>query len=142
MSLASKHYKRILAQWPVDLLRPDVSFKTVIQRRISNEERHGQSSLATPADKHEIEQANALYSLLEDRYLKKVHTYLDPCFGIQDEAWSSHLIEIQYPLSQNLMRPASNPAYYDNLLAELQNAPQRSWIGNMINKWSGFLRFS
>ncbi|KAL2355946.1 hypothetical protein BJ546DRAFT_969368 [Cryomyces antarcticus] len=63
-------------------------------------------------------QINALYSLLDNRYTKK------------------------YPVSPRMMSPASNPAYYTNLAAELQQAPGRSWFERYMNKWKGFLRFS
>lgn len=49
---------------------------------------------------------------------------------------------VQYPLSDALIKPASNPTYYQDLLKELQEAPQRSWFGRIINSWKGFLRFS
>lgn len=38
------------------------------------------------------------------------------------------------------MRPTSNPTYYDDLLKELEQAPQRSWFATQITKWKGFLR--
>lgn len=40
------------------------------------------------------------------------------------------------------MRPASNPDYYDNLVKELDEAPNRSRFQSWVNKWKGFLRFS
>lgn len=40
------------------------------------------------------------------------------------------------------MKPASNPAYYDNLLEELQEAPNRSWFGRLVKRWKGMIRFS
>ena len=49
---------------------------------------------------------------------------------------------VQYPLSERMMRPASNPNYYDGLLKELNEAPTRSWFQSMVNRWKGSLRFS
>lgn len=91
-----KHYQRIIAQWPVDLLRPEVSFQKTIQRRIDT---HLKPSTTPPQDnvvsnealatvptpvpfdeKGELEQVNVLYSFLENRYTKKVclrHNDLD-----------------------------------------------------------------
>ncbi|MCJ1247712.1 hypothetical protein MMC30_004927 [Trapelia coarctata] len=69
-------------------------------------------------EKAELEQVNVFYSFLENRYTKK------------------------YPLSQHIMKPLSNPEYYDTLLHELQEAPNRSWFGAMINKWKGYIRFT
>ena len=88
MQIITKHYQRILASWPIDRLRPEVSFQRAIQWRIDT--RLGASS-ATPQDsitsndaqvtvasakafdeKGELEQVNALYSFIENRYTKKV----------------------------------------------------------------------
>lgn len=86
-----KHYQRILSQWPVDLLRPEVSFQKTIQRRIDTQLRptttalqdnvisnQAQASVPTPKafdEQGELEQVNVLYSFLENRYTKKVRHY-------------------------------------------------------------------
>jgi len=69
-------------------------------------------------EQKELEQANALYALLEDRCAKK------------------------FPLPQMLRTPASNPTYYDDLITEMQEAPTRSWFGGLIKRVQGSLRFS
>ncbi|MCJ1295115.1 hypothetical protein MMC34_006676 [Xylographa carneopallida] len=133
-SVVYKHYQRALAQWPKDILRPDVSFQTAMQRRIdrriasSTENSQAKviandalTTVPTPArfdEKAEMEQANVLYSFLENRYTKK------------------------YPLSEHLMKPQSYPQYYDNLVKELDEAPTRSWLQRQINKWKGSLRMT
>lgn len=48
----------------------------------------------------------------------------------------------QYPLSERMLKPASNPAYYDALIKEIDEAPKRSWFGRFVNKWKGFIRLS
>lgn len=40
------------------------------------------------------------------------------------------------------MEPASHPTYYKDLVRELEEAPQRSWVGRLVNRWKGVLRFS
>ncbi|KAL2057693.1 hypothetical protein ABVK25_002077 [Lepraria finkii] len=133
-SIICKHYQRILSQWPVDLLRPEVSFQKTIQRRIDTQLKHPTTppqdnvvSNQTQAsvqisrpfnEQSELEQVNVLYSFLENRYTKI------------------------YPLSERTMKPASNPKYYDDLLKELNEAPTRSWFQSMVSRWKGFLRFS
>jgi len=83
-----KHYQRILSQWPVDLLRPEVSFQKTIQKRIETRltasatptqdnviSNQAQATVPTPTaldEKVELEQVNVLYSFLESRYTKKV----------------------------------------------------------------------
>ena len=48
----------------------------------------------------------------------------------------------QYPISERMLKPASSPAHYDNLIKELDEAPKRSWIKRYLNSWKGFIRFS
>ncbi|KAI9797860.1 MAG: hypothetical protein M1833_005060 [Piccolia ochrophora] len=122
-----KSFVSALERWPQDLLRPEVSFRNVMRKRldkrfaISSGAPNGGSSVTASTPVNEIvekEQVKALESLLQDRYKAK------------------------YPLSDNFMRPASNPTHYTNLIAELDAAPTRSWLGAQLNKWKGFLRFS
>jgi len=47
----------------------------------------------------------------------------------------------QYPITGSLMKPASNPTHYTDLLKELQAAPERGFIDRILNKWKGVLRF-
>ena len=70
-------------------------------------------------DEHaELEQANALYTLLEDRYAK------------------------EFPLPATLRQPASSPTHYDDLITEMQEAPTRSWLGGVMKRIKGSLRFT
>ena len=47
----------------------------------------------------------------------------------------------QYELSDKIMKPTSNPTYYEDLMKELEEAPNRSWFQQQVNKWKGALRF-
>jgi len=97
-----------------------------------------QSVANSPIDeKLELEQVNAIYSLLENRYTRKVWLQ----FGYEIEKETHSLTCKQYPISGSLMKPASNPTHYTDLIKELEEAPQRSWFSTMTNKWKGFLRF-
>ncbi|KAL9016981.1 MAG: hypothetical protein Q9185_005676 [Variospora sp. 1 TL-2023] len=130
-----RHYQRALAQWPVDVLRPQVSFQDVMRRRIekqfgpSNNEKtaydpskESKETLVTPlkptSETAELEQVNVLYSFLEDRYSKK------------------------YPLSKRMMKPLSDPDHYEKVIKELEEAPNRTWFRSVINKWKGMIRWS
>lgn len=77
-----RHYLRALEKWPADVLRPEVSFQKAMQRRVNR--RLGVTE-QTSADKEtvntivdngnlkaEMEEANALFTFLENRYTKKV----------------------------------------------------------------------
>ncbi|KAL1839266.1 hypothetical protein VTJ49DRAFT_1703 [Mycothermus thermophilus] len=68
--------------------------------------------------KADLKEVNALYSLLEDRYKKK------------------------YPAPAKLLEPKSNPTYYKDLLRELEEAPNRSWLGRIAKRLSGMIRLT
>ena len=84
-----KHYQRILNCWPVDSLRPEVSFQKVLQRKadetlnpssvkpsqdniVANEAKATIPTAKSFDEKGELDQVNVLYSFLENRYAKKV----------------------------------------------------------------------
>jgi len=126
-SIAYKHYLRALSRWPKDSLRPECQFQDAMRRRIdrrflpasSPDTPNGAQAVAnSPIDERlELEQVNAIYSLLENRYSRN------------------------YPITGSLMKPTSNPNHYTDLIKELEQAPERSLFGRMINRWKGFLRF-
>ena len=80
-----KHYRHALAQWPVDLLRPEVSFQKAMQQRIERwcvlpktDYPDGETGMfRTPPYRSEADQVNVLYSFLEDRYMQKASR--NPC---------------------------------------------------------------
>jgi len=126
-SLAYKHTLRALSRWPKDTLRPECQFQDAMRRRLDRKflpaSAPGSQVTAQAApisamnERSELEQANVLYSLLENRYSRK------------------------YPITGSLMKPASNPTHYEDLIKELEAAPERSWLGTQMNRWKGFLRF-
>ncbi|KAL8771689.1 MAG: hypothetical protein Q9209_002880 [Squamulea sp. 1 TL-2023] len=134
-SVVYRHFQRALAQWPVDILRPQVSFQDVMRRRIDKQlgpsttdktsydpGKETKDTLVSPLkpynEQAQLEEANLLYSFLENRYSRK------------------------YPLSDRLLKPLSNPEYYENLVKELEEAPKRSFFGRLANSWKGFVRWS
>lgn len=80
--IAYKHYIRALARWPKDTLRPECQFQDVMRKRLdrrflptsSPESQSAATAVANSAvdERLELEQANILYSLLENRYSRKV----------------------------------------------------------------------
>ncbi|ESZ96798.1 hypothetical protein SBOR_2799 [Sclerotinia borealis F-4128] len=116
LSPAHRHYIRALSRWPKDALRPEAQFQDALRRRLA---RVTAASAGTDTfnEKRELGQVNALYSLVENRY------------------------RIKYPLTSKIMKPASNPTYYEDLIKELEEAPHRSWFQQQVNKWKGALRF-
>ena len=73
---------------------------------------------AAPAgQRDESKEVNAAYLLLDNTFAK------------------------QSPLSDRIMKPASNPNHYTDLAKELEEAPDRTWLGNMMKRMSGLIRF-
>jgi cytochrome b pre-mRNA-processing protein 6 len=62
----AQHYTALLALWPKDPLRPTVSFRKVLEHRASL------AKAGTANEKAELGQINAAYSLLDNRYSKRV----------------------------------------------------------------------
>lgn len=90
-----RHYLRALSRWPKDPLRPETQFQDFIRRRVdrtfgvapaapSSAAATPQSALEKPLDEaRELEQVNALYSLLEGRYAQKVYISLSTILEIE-----------------------------------------------------------
>ena len=109
-----------MQRWPVDRVRPEkVSFQKLMQSRLNNissspspnaaaKSVESNEALVTATkprvwdEGKELKQANALYTLLEDRYSQA------------------------YPLPDRLRFPDFNPEYYEELVSELETAPDRS----------------
>ncbi|KAI0402271.1 hypothetical protein F4802DRAFT_576529 [Xylaria palmicola] len=104
-----RHILRALGQWPRDTIRPEVQFQAVLQKRFE------QPGLAMPEEER-LRQANALYSLLENRYKRT------------------------YPITGSLLRPRSNPTYFADLLKELEEAPSRSFLDRLLLRIKGVVR--
>jgi cytochrome b pre-mRNA-processing protein 6 len=129
-----KHYTRLQALWPKDLLRPNLPFTRAIEHRglpyglkpleSTPQEKAPKNASPVPAPSSppnpsaEQVQVNALYSLLENRYSKK------------------------YPLSPGVLRPTSAPEHYDRLMDEIERAPQKSWWQAKVDEWKMKIRWT
>ncbi|KAK1487316.1 hypothetical protein CCUS01_03661 [Colletotrichum cuscutae] len=111
-SQAYKHMRSALALWPKDNLRPETQFGEIIQRGI--ERRYTEPNVVDEAK--ELKQANAMFALTDDRFKKR------------------------FPLNGELLKPESQPTYFQDLLRELEEAPTRGWLQNMSKKLSGMFR--
>ncbi|KAI0474919.1 hypothetical protein GGR56DRAFT_675100 [Xylariaceae sp. FL0804] len=112
---ARGHIQRALARWPRDTVRPAVQLPGIMGPALTSE---------TPASEEQqlFRQANALYSLLDDRY-KKMYP-IDSANGIVG----------------SVMRPRSDPHYFAKLLLELDEAPNRSWLQRTWLRVKGTVR--
>ncbi|KAI6245834.1 hypothetical protein HI914_06162 [Erysiphe necator] len=120
-SIVYNHYLRALSKWPQDALRPECQFKDSVRKRVDKLFLRNTTAVTISErinEKSELEQVNALYHLLENRFSQR------------------------YPLRGLLMKPESNPNYYSDLVTELERAPSRGFWDRMKKKIQGMLRFS
>ncbi|KAF2219420.1 hypothetical protein BDZ85DRAFT_285264 [Elsinoe ampelina] len=124
-AIVAKHYGRLASLWPTDVLRPETQFQKVLRSRIDNApkpdpEIQGFLEKVLGPDQQSrsagLKEVNALYSLLENRYTKAS------------------------PFSSEMMRPKSDPDYYNKLEKELEATPSRSWFGKVFNRVRGLVR--
>ncbi|KAI1485915.1 hypothetical protein F5X96DRAFT_682431 [Biscogniauxia mediterranea] len=106
-----RHILRALAQWPKDNVRPEVQLQDVLRKRFEQQK-------TALSEQDQLRQANALYSLLDNRYKKK------------------------YVITGSLLRPKSNPTYFTDLVKELEEAPSRSWFDRLKLRLKGLVRIS
>ncbi|KAJ4412586.1 hypothetical protein N0V91_000344 [Didymella pomorum] len=143
-STVAKQYTRLLRLWPTDALRPNLPFTRAIEARALP---YGVSPINDPKDSartpgktspvpsaadvpvttasthpnaspaQESVQVTALFSLLENRYAKK------------------------YPLSDAVFKPKSAPEHYENLMAEIERAPGKTWWQAKVDEWKMMIRW-
>ncbi|OBT49164.1 hypothetical protein VE00_00001 [Pseudogymnoascus sp. WSF 3629] len=122
-SVAYKHLVRALSLWPKDRLRPDCQLQDILLARAKKTFVPVSSAIGAPTptinERAELENANALYSLLDNRYALRYQ-----------------------PRKNLLMRPASNPDHYNDIIEEIDAVPSRGMLGRIKNRLSGLLRFS
>ncbi|KAL2151706.1 hypothetical protein VTH82DRAFT_6804 [Thermothelomyces myriococcoides] len=116
-TVAANHFKGALTRWPRDALRPDCQLQDVLAKRLQKGALAPSTGGATQ-EQADLKQANALYSLLQDRYRNK------------------------YRAPEKLFEPRSKPTYYKDLLKELEEAPHRTWLGRLAKRLSGMIRFT
>ncbi|KAI1207520.1 uncharacterized protein F4807DRAFT_180313 [Annulohypoxylon truncatum] len=105
---AHRHILRALSQWPKDTLRPQIQIQEVLRKRFEQP-----SNLP---EQDQLKQANALYSLINDRYKTK------------------------YPIRGSLLKPKSHPTYFTDLVKELEEAPSRSYLERLWLRLKGVVR--
>ncbi|KAI1458624.1 hypothetical protein F4805DRAFT_119713 [Annulohypoxylon moriforme] len=105
---AQRHILRALSQWPKDTLRPQTQLQDVLRKRFEQP-----SNLS---EQDQLKQANALYSLINDRYKTK------------------------YPITGSLLNPKSHPTYFTDLVRELEEAPSRSYLESVWLRLKGIVR--
>ncbi|KAK4456689.1 hypothetical protein QBC42DRAFT_280748 [Cladorrhinum samala] len=118
-SSATRLFQTALQRWPKDTLRPDCQLQDVLAKRLEKGNIAPAATLkGVTKAQAELKQINALYTLLDDRYLNKYRT------------------------SAGVLEPKSNPTYYNDLVKELDEAPHRSFLQRLGKKLSGMIRLA
>lgn len=127
------------------MIRPQVQLQDVLRKRFEA----NQTGLS---ETEQLQQANALYSLLDNRYKKKVRGSIPggtkereirTIAGSPPEPPRAQMLMClvpQYPITGTLMQPKSNPTYFNDLVKELDEAPNRSWTDRMMLRLKGVVR--
>lgn len=129
LQVAAKHLQGVLSRWPKDTLRPDCQLQDVLARRLDKTTGAAQGNV-------DLKQTNALYSLLEDRYKNKVNLFS----RLNILIWRTDTL--QYRAPTKIFEPQSNPTYYNELIKELEEAPNRSFLQRIAKRLSGMIRLT
>lgn len=106
----------IVKRWPADPVRPaSVSVQAYLESCLPLQ---GSKDGAVPKARISQASLDAMFGLLRNRYLQR------------------------YPLPAKLRRPASNPDYYENVMREFQEAPNRSFMEKIKKRLAGMFRLS
>ncbi|KEF62051.1 uncharacterized protein A1O9_00023 [Exophiala aquamarina CBS 119918] len=136
-STALKHWARIIQQWPVDRVRPNhVLFQTVMQSRVDKITPPANTNASTAPT---VKANDAIVSparppiLDEEKELRQIQAL---------DALLTNKYANTYPIPQAVRYPQSSPNHYNDLIKELDEAPDRTWAASFVKRLKGALRFS
>jgi cytochrome b pre-mRNA-processing protein 6 len=111
-----RQFLRLADRWPNDPLRPKANFRVTLRQTIKDRFREpiDSNTLQTRLQQAK-EQLKALELILNNTYKEA------------------------YPLSKRILRPASNPTYYEKLLSELDRV--QKYQGTKLAFLRRFFRF-
>ncbi|KAM0355170.1 hypothetical protein ACHAPU_001033 [Fusarium lateritium] len=112
-SLSQKIYSDVFARWPKQALRPDHQLQDVLGKTVTERFQTYKPSM----EREELLKARALQFLLQDRYNDR------------------------FKLKGRLLEPKSQPTYFSDLVKEIDEAPNRSWLDRLGKRLSGMIRF-
>jgi hypothetical protein len=123
-----RSYMRIVREWPSDKVRPNRGMKQILEKRV--EETFRASNPESINMEKARKELDALESLLDNKFKDKVIRSL--------RYYSSSLNSFisQYPISDKILTPASNPNYYSKLVSSLEASKdgQRSALAKLFGK--------
>ncbi|KAF7562923.1 hypothetical protein G7046_g1180 [Stylonectria norvegica] len=112
-SLSHRIYTDAFARWPKQALRPDHQFQDVLGKAVTERYQGYKPSM----EPEELLKARALQFLVQDKYNNR------------------------FQLKGRLLEPRSQPTYFHDLVTEIDEAPNRSWLERMGKRLSGMIRF-
>ncbi|KAI9898044.1 hypothetical protein N3K66_006404 [Trichothecium roseum] len=111
-SLAHRIYSEAFAKWPKQDLRPDYQLQDVLKATVEDRfKNHNQSIEA-----EELMKARALQFLQQNRFNDR------------------------FKLKGPMLEPKSQPTYFTDLVREIEEAPNRSWLERLGKRLSGMIR--
>ncbi|KAG5920615.1 hypothetical protein E4U42_006144 [Claviceps africana] len=111
-SMARRIYADAFAKWPKQDLRPDYQLQDIL--RVAVDERYKKLEPAMEAE--EILKARALQFLVQNKYNDR------------------------FKLQGPLLKPKSQPTYFNDLIREIEEAPRRTWLERLGKRLSGMIR--
>ncbi|KAI5460359.1 hypothetical protein BGZ63DRAFT_246385 [Mariannaea sp. PMI_226] len=112
-SVSYKIYQEVFSRWPQQALRPDHQLQDVLAKAVNERYQHYKPTM----EAEELSKAKALQFLLQDRYNDR------------------------FQLKGRLLEPKSQPSYFEDLIREIEEAPNRSWLERVGKRLSGMIRF-
>ncbi|CCX09296.1 hypothetical protein FPQ18DRAFT_336129 [Pyronema domesticum] len=140
-----RQYINLVNHWPIDPLRPTVSFQNMLADRVERYfGTHAQADETIPTQNTPLRAETIAKEGAHEAVAKPVVKF-DQALIEKEINVLGNLLEDRfkkaYPVSDTMLKPKSNPEYYEKLLQELDEAPSRSWWQAQINSWKGYIRF-
>lgn len=132
----TRTFQALLSRWPADPLRPTAHLGTILAARLSaappppptKTTSPSSSPSPTPPSAATITpaQVRATAALLDDAFAK--------AYALRPDRSVTG--------AKGLMRPRSNPEYYEVLMRDLEEVPTRTWWGRMKIRVGGMFRWT
>lgn len=127
-------YSDVFAKWPKQDLRPDYQLQDVLGKTVDARFQ----SYKPAMEREEILKARALQFLVQDKFKDRV---CRENHNRHPDRVQNLLTRLQqYKLQGPMLHPKSQPTYFDDLVREIEEAPNRSWFGRLGKRLSGMIR--
>ncbi|KAH8175157.1 hypothetical protein LIA77_03575 [Sarocladium implicatum] len=110
--VSQRIYASVFSKWPKQELRPDYQFQEAVQEAVQERFKHYKPSM----EPEEVLRARALQFLVQDKFMNR------------------------YRLGDKMLKPKSQPTYFEDLVREIEEAPKRSWFERLGKRLSGMIR--